>query len=442
MFRTILFWLSLFIISDLTAQNHSGKLDKYVTAYASVYDINGALIVTRNNQVLYKKAFGLANREWNIPNSTETRFRIASLTKQFTAAAILQLEEQGLLSTEDKLSKYFPDFPKADSITLHMLLNHTSGIREQAENPDLFDINPNKPIEEIRDTLLNTFKHLPFYFAPGTFWRYSNSNYILLGLIIEKVSGESYRQYLSNHIFRNAGMNNSNLLSHDSIVPMMADGYIKHGSNYKKAMTIPVNTSFSAGGIFSTLEDLVKWNKSLYSGKIITRQSLEKMTKPNHPDRGAGYGLFIDWFFDRQAIMHTGNHPGYSSFMIYYPKDSVTIIILTNKETNLDFLPKGIAGIMFDQQVVIPYKHKAISTSINFSGKYMADYPIELIWEENKLFWNVNRKIELTPESATKFFIDEQDVDIQFEFIMGSKNEVTGLYLIEGGVKTKFRKEN
>ncbi|MGZ5245856.1 MAG: serine hydrolase domain-containing protein, partial [Flavitalea sp.] len=306
-------------------------------------------------------------------------------------------------------------------------------------------LNPNKPIAEIRDTLINTFRHLPFYFSPGTFWRYSNSNYILLGYIIEKVSGHSYRDYLYNNLFLKAGMKNTDILKHDSIVASMADGYIKDSGEYKKGMIIPVNTAFSAGGIFSTLTDLYHWNVALNSGKIISKKSLEKMNKPNHEDRGAGYGVFIDMIFDHPAIFHSGNHPGFSSFMIYYPEDDINIVVLANRETNLDFFPRGIAGILFDKEVVSPYKHNRISLPAGslqkYTGKFEGYYPFEVIEKDNKLFLRIYRDIELIPESVTKFFVDEQDVDIQVEYILDKNKQVTGLNFIEGGIKTRTTKK-
>ena len=142
-------------------------------------------MVAKKGKIIYQEAFGMANREWNMPNTIDTRFPIASLTKQFTAAAILQLTEKGKLNLEDKLSRFYPDYPKGDSITIHMLLNHTSGIYNLLQDPAFTEINANIPIESLADSnLINIFKNKPFDFSPGSYWRYSNSGYILLGFII------------------------------------------------------------------------------------------------------------------------------------------------------------------------------------------------------------------------------------------------------------------
>lgn len=351
------------------------------------------------------------------------------------------MEEEGKLSVIDKLSKFFPNYPKGDSITLHMLLNHTSGIKEFSQYPGIFKtVNIN---ETSKDSIVNLFMKLPFNFSPGTFWGYSNTGYILLGYIIEQVSGQSYGEYINQNLFQKAGMFNSGIYNQDSVIKYRADGYTQTSKGLIRHTEIPFNLGFSDGGLFSTLNDLFSWTIALNSYKIIGQFSLSRMNKPNQKDRGAGYGIFIDRSFDRKVRFHTGNIPGYSSVMLTYPDDEVTIIILANRETNLDFLPKGIAAIMFGKEVIIPYTHKPSKVKPENLNRYVAKFqipfPFEVVQKGGKLFMSFGRETELIPESETKFFVSEDEADIQIEYVFNENNEIDRVFLIEGGVKTEAK---
>ena len=172
----------------ITAQkNYSKEIDNYTQAEYKVKEFNGTILVMQKGKAIYKKSFGMADREWNIPNTADAKFRIGSVTKQFTAACILLLAEQGKLSVDDQLSKYIPDYPKGDSITIHMLLNHTSGIKNYTDLPEFW---PKAILPLSTDSMIALFKNKPLDFAPGTKWNYSNSGYFLLGVIVEKVSSK------------------------------------------------------------------------------------------------------------------------------------------------------------------------------------------------------------------------------------------------------------
>lgn len=202
---TVLILLPFLIIAQ---KAYPSLLDQYMQAQVSVNNFTGAVLVAKKETIIYKKAFGLANREWNIPNTTATKFQIGSITKQFTAAAILQLVERGKLNLEDKLSKYFPDFPKGDSVTVHMLLNHTSGIKSYTSLPKMWSISP---LSYPKDSVIALFQNQPYDFPPGTQWNYNNSGYFLLGCIIEKISGQTYSDYLLQHVIGKAGLRNTNV---------------------------------------------------------------------------------------------------------------------------------------------------------------------------------------------------------------------------------------
>lgn len=424
-------------------KNYSSRLDQYTSAYAGAYDFHGVVLVAQKDKIIYQKAFGQANREWTVPNTVNTRFPIASLTKQFTATAVLQLAEQEKLSVTDKLSKFFPNYPKGDSITLHMLLNHTSGISEYSRYPNKFKFNNGYAPGKLKDTLLALFQQLPFDFSPGTYWRYSNTGYLLLGYIIEQASGQSYANYVYPNLLQKAGMQNSGIMRQDSIILNKAYGYVTTANGAIPVSGPPFNIGFSDGGLFSTAGDLFAWSLALNNGKVISKESLAKQNEPNRPERGAGYGVFIDKFFDRKVIFHTGNIPGFSSVMIYYPGSEIRIVILANRETNLDFLPKGIAAIMFDKQVMLPYKHKPFDLNKEVLHRYIASFetpfPFSVKEKNGRLFMDFGRQVPLIAESETKFYVSEPDVDIQLEYVLNDKKEIDRVYFIEAGVKTEAK---
>ena len=186
--------LLLLLPLTITAQkNYPELLNQYVQAEFKIKEFNGTVLVMQKGKVLYKKAFGMADREWNVPNTIETKYRIGSVTKQFTAACIMQLAGQGKLSVDDKLSKFIPDYPKGDSITVHMLLNHTSGITNYTDLPEFW---PKAILPLSTDSMIALFKNKPLDFSPGTKWNYSNSGFFLLGVIVEKASGKTFTEYL------------------------------------------------------------------------------------------------------------------------------------------------------------------------------------------------------------------------------------------------------
>lgn len=437
--RTIV--LLLVLVSTLTAaQQNTKQLSDYVKAYDAVHQLSGSVLVASKGKVIYRESFGKGNRQWNVSNTNDTRYWIASIAKQFTAAAILQLEEQGRLSTSDKLSKYFPDYPKGDAITLHMLLNHTSGIKECSENPKFFNIDETLSGTALKDTLIGMFKDAPLDFEPGTFWHYSNSGYVLLGYIIEQVSGMEYADYLDQKILQRAGMKNSGVMQTGIIVPQLADGYSLNQNKWTKARNTPANLQNRVGGIYATTADLLLWREALDSGKIINAASLAKMNQPNQPNRGAGYGIFIDEMFGHKVFQHQGAGFGFNTFMADFPDDGTSIIVLANRDTNLDFLPKALAAIVFGKQVMPPYPRKPvkINTAVLplYAGTYAGDlpFPVNIIAKEGRLFLQLGRDIALVAESQTKFYIDEPDVEMQFEFEMEGQ-KVQRAYCIESGVR-------
>jgi CubicO group peptidase (beta-lactamase class C family) len=225
-----------------------------------------SILVAKDGKIIYKKAFGYENIEKKIPASPDTKFRIGSITKQFTGAAILRLQEQGKLSVNDKLSKYLPDFPRGDEVTIHHLLTHTSGIHSYTSKPD-FMSKVTSPVSS--EELINYFKNDQYDFNPGEQWSYNNSAYFMLGFIIEKVSGKTYAQYLKDTFFDPLQMTNTGV--HDASLKLQheAIGYERASDGYKPSANWNMTWAGGAGALYSTTEDLYRWNEALFSGKVL-----------------------------------------------------------------------------------------------------------------------------------------------------------------------------
>lgn len=318
-----LFIVTLFVVTSY-AQNAS--LEAIVQPYVSAKTFMGTVLVARGNDILINKGYGMANLEWDIPNAPSTKFRLGSLTKQFTSASILLLEERGKLKIDDPVKKYMPDAPAAwDKITIFHLLNHTSGIPSFTNFPDYrkfepFEITPEKEVALFRDK--------PLEFAPGTKWNYNNSGYVLLGYLIEKISGQSYVSFLKENIFTPLGMKDSGFDSNSEIIPHRASGYTPQNNALVNAGFIHMSIPFSAGSLYSTTGDLLRWEQALFGGKVLSAASLEKMTKPFLQDYA--FGLAVSNKDGHKVIEHGGGIEGFNTHLAYYPEDKVTIVVLGN----------------------------------------------------------------------------------------------------------------
>ncbi|OOG73047.1 serine hydrolase [Algoriphagus sp. A40] len=421
------------------------SIDRYMDAQVRIKQFSGTVLVANEKEIIYKKGFGEADREWGNLNTPETKFRIGSNTKQFTAAAILKLAEEGKLSLDDKLSKYIPDYPKGDTVTVHMLLSHTSGITNYTNLDEFWDGPAFIRLET--DSLISLFKHRPFDFEPGAKCSYSNSGYILLGLIIEKASGQSYSSYLAQNIITPAGLQNTALDKIDSVLTFRARGYYRRKDVFRNAGYISMEGSWSAGALYSTVDDLYEWTKSLHHNEIVSLASLKKMTTPYGSDGKDpfGYGLIIDSLENHLRVWHDGSIPGFSSYVAYYPTDGMYIIALSNNSSNTPTIGVGLGHLIFGLPIELPYVHKEVTLSEEqlevFLGKFEGSVPFEITKKEGKLFRIVadGYEIELKAESPQKLFFDD-DSDRQLEFQFDGSGAVASVFLISSGVRTEIEK--
>lgn len=323
-------------------------MDAWLSQQSKDGNFSGSVLVARRGDVLLSQGYGLADREQNIPNTAQTRFRLGSITKQFTAMATLIVEARGKLNVKDPICNYIADCPSTwAGIAIDHLLTHTSGIPDLISLPDYRSTlaTPSPPEQTIA-----RFKDLPLEFQPGEKWRYSNSGYILLGYIIEQVSGQSYEDFLRESIFIPLNLRDTGY-DHNSI--SLAVGYPDRRST-QPAEFIDMSIPYAAGALYSTVEDLYRWEQALSTEQLVPRVYLDEMFAPHAaiPESwgsGYGYGWFIGKERGRPINVHGGGIPGFSTIVARYPDDQVTIIVLSNQEnTNVefikDFLSKQIFG--------------------------------------------------------------------------------------------------
>jgi len=331
-----------------SAQDILSKADTYLSKLAKESRFSGSVLIARNGNVLVRKGYGEAAREKHLLNTAQTKFRLGSLTKQFTAMAILILQAQGKLNVHDRICTYLADCPTTwQQITIHHLLTHTSGIPDFARFPDYLTTqgSPSSPTETIA-----RFKDKPLDFQPGKKFSYSNSGYVVLGAIIEQASGKRYEAFLQENIFVPLQMVDS---GYDHNNGGLAIGY---RNQINLADFIDMSIPYAAGGLYSTVEDLYRWDQALYTDKLLPKDLRDKMFTPFAPlpDTGGfsyGYGWGIGKEGDRPVVSHIGGIQGFSSSIARYPNDKVVVIVLGNREdVNSGDIGVQLAKIVFGEK--------------------------------------------------------------------------------------------
>lgn len=320
-------------VATCTGQDVS-RIDQVLTSYVSRGMFMGSVLIARGDELVFSKGYGSANLEWRIPNSPSTKFRIGSLTKQFTAAAVLLLEERGKVRIEDPVKVYLPEAPAAwDKVTVFSLLTHTSGIADYTRFSSIQSL---KVFPATADEIVTWFRDKPLEFPPGEQFSYSNSGYALLGYLIERISGRSYEQFVEENIFMPLGMKDSGYDS-NSIITNRAAGYSPGVCTISRtppcpgpvnAAFIDMSVAYAAGALYSTTLDLWRWEQALFGGKLLSARSVLKMTTPYKSNYG--FGLLVDTASARRVIRHNGGIEGFNTYLAYYPDDKMTIVVLGN----------------------------------------------------------------------------------------------------------------
>jgi len=383
----------------------------------------------------------LANYEHNVPNTPQTKFRIASLTKSFTAMAVLQLQEQGILNINDSIGKFIPDYPNGDKITVHHLLSHTSGIPNFTVATD----------EKARvmpfnlEMIIKKFKDLPLEFSPGEKFEYSNAGYYLLGYIIEKVAGKDYATVIKHNIFEPLGMTDSGYDYNHLVIKNRAYGYRMEKGELINAKYIHMANVHASGGLYSTIGDMYLWDRALYTEKLVKQKSLNQMFAPVTKNYGYGWGIVT--LFNRKMVGHNGYMEGFQTNITRFIDDDVCIIVLSNfGHAPVGKISVDLAAVVFGEKYQIPQKQVAKKIDFAIYDDYVGRYEVNsnfsfiISREDDHLFCQPTgqNKLELYPESETKFFLKE--VDAQIAFVRDEEGKVIKLVLHQSGREISAKK--
>jgi CubicO group peptidase (beta-lactamase class C family) len=410
---------------------------------------SGAVLLAKNDQVLFEQAYGFANHAFNVPNKVDTKFNLGSMGKMFTAVAILQLAQQGRFSLNDVLLKVVPDYPNkevASRITLHQLLTHTSGLGDFFGKA--FQDTPKDKFTTI-ESHLPLFVEKPLLFEPGAKWSYSNAGFIVLGLVIEKVSGESYYAYVREHVFKPAGMINTDNYYIDADVPNLALGYTAEGPGAASKTPRKTNLYFlqrgaSAGGGYSTVEDLRRFAAALLGHKLLNKEYTDlELTGKVATGRGGAkyaYGMGEEIVNGVRIVGHSGGAPGISSNLDMYPDAGCTVAVMSNYDGGAQLVNERLRLALTGEQVPVAI-HLPSNALQRFAGTYdpipppgapmgMRVPPMELTADPEGLWINLGMgsKHRFLPLSPTEFF-DGDSPTARLTFTTDERGEVIGLTL-------------
>ena len=409
-------------LSDAAA---TAEFDRIFQEYYKADGPGAAVLVAKKGKIIYQKAIGKADLELDVPLRPDHVFRIGSVTKQFTAAAILRLAEEGKLTLNDELTKFIPDYPTLGKrITVEQLLNHTSGIKSYT-NMEAWDAQTRR--KDFTPTeLVDYFKSQPMEFEPGTDWNYNNSGYILLGFIIEKVSGKTYAEYIDEQFFKPLGMKNSYYGDVQPIIKNRADGYSQGGPNgaYTHAEYLSMTQPYAAGSLLSTVEDLFTWTKAVHSGKVLKPESLKKAFTPymlpNGYDTRYGYGWQIGNLLGTATVEHGGGINGFLSILLYVPGEDVCVAMLSNCDCSP---PSEAAAKMAAALLGKPFQPLFKTVDVKLLEEYVGVY--ENLKKEQRFITVDNgqlfsqrpggSKFKIVPYGRDQFFFENSFARISFE---------------------------
>jgi CubicO group peptidase (beta-lactamase class C family) len=408
------------------------RMDEVVRFEVTNKRFSGSVLIARGDHIVFSRGYGLANIEWNIPNTPTTKFRIGSVTKQFTAAAILLLEEQGKLKVEDSLKTHWPDAPAAwDKVTIFHLLTHTSGIPDfNGDEYKAWSV-----AEATAENSVRRFRDKPLSFEPGSQHRYSNCGYLVLGFLIERISGKPYGDFLREKIFTRLKMNDSGVDSHSAVITNRAAGYYP-GPDESLVNAPYVNTTFAhaAGAIYSTTEDLFRWTQGLFGGKLLSAESLKKMTTPFKDDYAFGIGIAKAG--NHKLFMHGGHIEGFRSALAYSPDEQMTVAVLSNlDESEPELVEKQLTALLRGEALILPSERREMKVPEDSLLKFTGIY--EIAPGTNAIVSTAKGRLlvqfpgdsphELRAESPLRFF--SRTVDGQLDFQLDDKGVVTGVVM-------------
>jgi len=405
----------LFVLSQSNCQKNLEEYDQLMDEKFTSDGPGAAALIVRDGKILYRKAFGMANMELDVVMSPDHVFRIGSITKQFTACAILKLAEEGKLDLQDDITTFIDDYPTHGyTITIEHLLTHTSGIKSYTS---MFEWTTEVRKKDFTPPeLIDYFKNQPMDFAPGEEFRYNNSAYFILGYIIELVSGKTYESYVEENFFKPLGMENSYYGSTSQIIHNRADGYAREGEGYKNDDFLSMTQPYGAGSLLSTVDDLYTWYKAVMDHKVISEESLQKATTSNFLNNrrktGYGFGWFLRNIQGSPSITHGGGINGYLTASMFLPEEQLFIALFSNCTCNdPGILATKMAAIALGK----PYGWEPITLDEELLKSYEAVYTSEydedlVITYKDGLLYSKGTgggERELAPYEKDKFFFRE-----------------------------------
>jgi CubicO group peptidase (beta-lactamase class C family) len=398
---------------DMSTKRMVREIDEFIGDRIPANGPGASVLVVKEGNIILRKGYGMANLELGVPMRPEMVFRIGSITKQFTAAGILMLVEEGRVSLKDEITKYIPEYPnRGTKIRLHHLLNHTSGIKSY---DDLHQFQANLKKDFKPDEFINIFKNKSLEFKPGEQFKYSNSGYFLLGLVIEKVSGKTYEKFVKDRIFEPLGMKNSYYDDFSRIISNRAAGYQKTKNGFINAEYFSQTWAYASGALLSTIDDLWTWTKELHSGQVISPKYLKLMLTPTKCKNGKvknyGYGFWLNPLFGEKRVDHNGGIFGFLTYLLYLPKKDIFVSVLTNALVVADapFMGQWIAALLCGKEVK---RRKAVFIDTKTLDEIVGVYEIAkglyrtITREGNRIYSQKtdSKKLEVFASSESEFF--------------------------------------
>lgn len=420
------------------------RMDQVVRASADTDAFSGSVLVARDGEILLDQGYGLANREWNIPNAGDTKFRLGSVTKQFTAVAIMLLAERGLVDVDAPVKTYLPDAPAAwDGVTVKHLLTHTSGIPDFTRFEDFEALNT---LPTTVEGLIGRFRDRPLAFQPGERFAYSNSGYVVLTAIIEKASGQTYAEFATANLFQPLGMADTSYDTHSAILPRRASGYTPSDDGVVNADYADMTVPQGAGGLYSTTRDLLKWEQGLFGGKVLKADSLTRLTTPYRGDYAMGLG--VGTADGHRIISHSGGIQGFNTYLGYDADARMTVVVLGNLNgdasdkigADLMTLARGGTVRLANERQEVAVSAEALAA---YAGTYEAtpSFGFTVSAADGKLTAQATgqQPLELFAEGPDAFFL--KVVDARITFTRDAAGVVDGLVLHQGGRELPAKKK-
>lgn len=416
------------------------RVDEFMNAEVKVNGFTGAVLLARKGVPVVAKGLAMANVEWQIPNTPQTKFRLGSITKQFTSMAILQLQQMGKLAVQDSVCQHLTPCPDAwKPVTIHHLLTHTSGIPSYTGSPNY---GRTMMMPKTTEDMIAGFRDLPLEFTPGEQYKYNNSGYFLLGVIAEKVAGKKYDEIVRDQILKPVGMADTGYDYSQTILPKRAAGYSRDGAALRNAAYVDMSQPYAAGAMYSTVEDLLKWDRALYGDALLPAAARATMFTPFKG--GYAYGWAVPEpspaTFGRKFIQHGGSINGFSSMIIRLPEEDVTAIVLANSaQAPAGRIAKDLVAIALGEAYTVAVERTTANIDPQILDALLGVYEIvpafrmTVTREGDQLYVQATSqpKLPVFPESETRFFL--KVVDAQITFVRDADGAVTSLILHQGG---------